>query len=160
MVKKVLIVLAGLAAVLWLFFAAVGAASYVAERVSWNGDIQIRTDPEPIYNHFPGLPETSVIRWGSRTSGGIGPSTVKVYFFAFYDHDISNEMRDMEIADGSEDIELGFVPDGLSGSEGWRRVENAGTAFQTGIKDFDKMATVVYLNDTGNILYVEAIGGG
>ena len=37
---------------------------------------QIRTDVEPIYNHFPDLPATDDIQWCSRTSDGIGLTTV------------------------------------------------------------------------------------
>lgn len=135
-----------------------GAVLFMADRVKPEESIQIRTETEPIYNHFPDLPETSEVQWCSWTSSGIGLTTVKVYFFAFYDHDVSNELQDMEIESQGEDIELYFVPEGINGDEKWRRVENAGTAFQTGIIDTEKMSTVVYINDAGTVLYVEAIG--
>lgn len=135
-----------------------GAVLFIAEGAKPEESIQIRTETEPIYNHFPDLPETSEIQWCSWTSSGIGLTTVKVYIFAFYDHNVSNELQDMKIENQGEEIELYFVPEGINGDEKWRRVENTGTAFQTGIKDTEKMSTVVYINDTGTALYVEAIG--
>ncbi len=158
MLKKVFGVLLGLAAAIWIFFAAVGVSAFVAERSRMNESMPIYTEAEPIYNHLPGLPETSEIEWCSRASGGIGLTTVRIYFFAFYDHDVSGELGDVEIKSQSEDMEWGFTPDGINGDESWRRVENAGAALQTGIRDTQKMATTVYINDAGNILYVEAIG--
>lgn len=32
------------------------------------------------------------------------------------------------------------------------------TEFQSGIKDSEKMVTSVYLNETGNVIYMEAVG--
>ncbi len=121
-------------------------------------NIQMRTDTEPIYNHFPGLPETSEIQWCSRALESIGPTTLKLHIFAFYDHDISSELEDMEIENQSEDIEFYFVPECISGDEKWRYVKNADFAFQAGIKDTEKMYTTVYINDTGTILYIDVIG--
>lgn len=135
-----------------------GVVLFIANRIKPEESIQIRTETEPIYNHFPDLPETSEIQWCSWTSSGIGLTTVKIYIFAFYDHDVSNELQDMEIESQGEEIELYFVPESINGDEKWRRVENTGTAFQTGIKDMEKMSTVVYINDAGTVLYVEAIG--
>lgn len=135
-----------------------GVVLFMADRAKPEESIQIRTETEPIYNHFPDLPETSEIQWCSWTSSGIGLTTVKIYIFAFYDHDVSNELQDMEIESQGEEIELYFVPESINGDEKWRRVENTGTAFQTGIKDMEKMSTVVYINDAGTVLYVEAIG--
>ncbi len=155
--KKIFIVLIVLI-VLLLLPTVAGIVLFIAERVQPEENTQIRTDTEPIYNHFPDLPETSEIQWCSWSSGGIGLTTVKIYFFAFYDRDIRNELQDMEIVNQSEDMELYFVPEGISGDEKWRCVENAGIAFQAGIKDTHKMSTVVYINDTGTIIYVEAVG--
>lgn len=135
-----------------------GAVLFMADRVKPEENLQIRTETEPIYNHFPDLPETAEIQWCSWTSSGIGLTTVKIYIFAIYDHDVSNELQDMEIKNQSEETELYFGPEGINGDEKWRQVENAGTAFQTGIKDTEKMSTVVYINDAGTVLYVEAIG--
>lgn len=135
-----------------------GAVLFMADRVEPEENLQIRTETEPIYNHFPDLPETSEVQWCSWTSSGIGLTTIKVYIFAFYDHNVSNELQDMEIENQSGEIELYFVPEGINGDEKWRRVKNAGTAFQKGIKDTEKMSTVVYINDAGTVLYVEAIG--
>lgn len=122
--------------------------------------IQERTDTEPIYNYFPEVPETSEIQWCSRTSVSIGPSTLRLYIFAFYDHDISSELQDMgmEIAGQTEDIELYYVPDSINGQQNWRHIENGAFAFQTGIKDSKKLYTTVSINDAGTILYIEAIG--
>lgn len=150
--KKISIVLFGLAI---LFVAGV---FWVTGGFKMKENIKIRTDIEPIYNHFPGLPETSEIQWCSRTSDGIGLTTVKLNIFAFYDHDISNKLQDMGIENQSRDMELYFVPDGMNGDEKWRYIENAKFAFQTDIKDTKKMNTTVYINDAGTILYIEAIG--
>ena len=155
--KKIFIVLIVLIVLLSLP-TVTGAVLFIAERVHTEESIQIRTETEPIYNHFPDLPETSEIQWCSWSSGGIGLTTVKIYFFAFYDHDVSNELEDMEIVNRSENMEAYFVPGGISGDEKWRRVENARTAFQASIKDTQKMSTVVYINDMGTIIYVEAVG--
>lgn len=120
--------------------------------------VQNRTDTEPIYNHFPELPETSDIQWCSRTLSSIGPSTLKLHIFAFYDHDISNELQNMNIENQSKDIELYFVLDSINGQEKWRHVENTDFAFQEGIKNTEKMYTTVYINDAGTVLYIDAIG--
>ena len=48
-------------------------------------------ETEPIYNHFPDLPETSKMQWYGEASGGIGLNTVRVSVFAYYDHDITGE---------------------------------------------------------------------
>ena len=156
--RKIFTVLLGLFIAVGVLVSAVGVILFAVGRVKRNDNIQIRTETEPIYNHFPDLPKTSVIQWCSRTSDGIGLTTVKLYFFAFYDYDVSNELQEMKIENQGEDIELHFVPDGINKDEKWRCVENAGFAFQTGIKDTEKMYTTVYINDAGTILYVEAIG--
>jgi len=120
--------------------------------------VQMRTDTESIYNHFPELPETSEIQWCSRTLAGIGPTTLKLHIFAFYDHDISGELQEMDIENQSGEIEFYFVPDSIKGDEKWRQVENVTFAFQAGIKDTEKMYTTVYINEAGTILYIDAIG--
>lgn len=158
MMRKIFKVLLGLFIVVGILFSAAGIILFAVERVKRNDNIQIRTETEPIYNHFPDLPKTSEIQWCSRTSDGIGLTTVKLYFFAFYEYDVSSELQEMEIENLGEDIELYFVPDGMYKDEKWRCVENAGFAFQTGMKDTEKMYTTVYINDTGTILYIEAIG--
>lgn len=126
---------------------------------------QIRTDMEPIYNHFPDLPATEHIQWCSQTSGGIGLTTVRLYVFAFYDDDISAELGEEEISDENPDFY--FLPENLpenwteyitQNHSGWRKLKHAGNAFQSGIKDSRKMYTAVYLNEAGNIIYLEAIG--
>lgn len=94
-----------------------GAVLFMADRVKPEENLQIHTGTEPIYNHFPDLPETSEIQWCSWISGGIGLTCVKVYILAFYDHDVSNELQDMEIENQGEEIELYFVPEGINGDE-------------------------------------------
>lgn len=157
-VRKIFIVLLALIAAVWLLFAVAGALLFAAERAEMKENIQIHTETEPIYNHFPDLPETSEMQWCSKSSEGIGLTTTTVYIFSFYNHDISNELQEMDIKNESEDIELHFTPDGINEEQKWRRVENAKYAFQTGIKDTSKMYTTVYINDAGTILYIEAIG--
>ena len=156
-VRKTFIVVIACIVLLGLLSVA-GAVLFMEDSLKPEENPQIHTETEPIYNHFPGLPETSEIQWCSWTSSGIGLTTIKVYIFAFYDRDISNELQDMGIESRGEQVELYFVPEGIDGDEKWRRVENAGNAFQTGIKDTEKMNTVVYINDTGTVLYIEAIG--
>ena len=120
--------------------------------------IQVRTDIDPIYNHFPNLPETSEIQWCSKSSDGIGLTTTYIYIFAFYDEDISNELQGMTIKDENEDIELYFIPDGMDANQKWKHVEDAGFAFQKDIKSTQKMWTTVSINEAGTILYLEAVG--
>ena len=123
-----------------------------------NKPVQVRTDVEPIYNHFPDLPETSEIQWCSKSSTGIGPEITFLYIFAFYDEDISNELQCMEIKDENVDIELYFVPDGMDANQKWKSVENGGFAFQKDIKSTQKMWTNVFINEKGTMLYIEAVG--
>ena len=156
--RKSFTVLFGLLIAIGVLVSAAGVILLAVDRGKMNDNIQIRTETEPIYNHFPDLPKTSEIQWCSRTSDGIGLTTVKLYFFAFYDYDISNKLQEMKIENQGENIELHFIPDGIHKDEKWRHVENAEFAFQTDIKDTEKMYTTVYINDTGTILYIEAIG--
>lgn len=123
-------------------------------------NIQIRTDTEPIYNHFPDLPETSEIQWCSQSSGGIGLTTTTLYFFAFYDRDVSGELQEMIIGGQGQDIELHFIPEGISEDEKWRRAESPGNSFplQTGVRESARLYASVYINEAGTIIYVEAIG--
>lgn len=118
---------------------------------------QIRTDVKPIYNHFPDLPATEHIQWCSQTSGGIGLTTVWIYVFAFYDHDMSAEFSEEGILNEKPDFY--FLPENLAENNSkWRKLENMGAAFQSGIKDSKKMYTSVYLNEAGNVIYMEAVG--
>lgn len=143
---------------LLLVVAVTGVILLATEGVKMKENIQIHTETEPIYNHFPDLPETSEIQWCSRSSEGVGLTTTTVYFFAFYDHDVSNELQGMVIQNQDEDVALYFVPAGINENEKWRHVENARIAFQTSIKITQKMQTNVYINESGTILYIEAIG--
>lgn len=136
----------------------VGGVFLAVEGIRMKESIQVRIETEPIYNHFPDLPETSKIQWCSRSSEGIGLTTTTIYIFAFYDHDISKDLQEMEVRSTDEDIELYFTPDGINKNQKWRYIENAKFAFQTGIKSTQKMNTTIYINDEGTILYIEAIG--
>lgn len=121
-------------------------------------DIQIRTETEPIYNHFPDLPVTSEMQWYSESTEGIGLNTVKVYIFAYYDHDITSELQGMKFSGHETVVDLHFVPEGMSREQKWKLAEDAPFAFQEDIKDTRKMNTTVYINEQGTILYLEAIG--
>ena len=60
-------------------FRVTAAGIYIASTVvNTVKPIQVRTDTEPIYNHFPDLPETSEIQWCSKSSEGIGPTTTYI----------------------------------------------------------------------------------
>ncbi len=87
-------------------------------------------------------------------------TTTTLYFFAFYDRDVSGELREMEIDSQGEDIELHFLPDGINENEKWRRAESAGNVFplQTGVRESARFYASVYINEAGTILYVEAVG--
>ena len=119
---------------------------------------EIRTETEPIYNHFPDLPETAEIQWCSKSSEGIGLRTVMVYILAYYDHDISGELQGMKVSDQEAAVDLHFLPEGIIREQVWKHVENASFAFQAGIKDTQKMNTAVYIHEQGTILYIEAVG--
>lgn len=119
--------------------------------------VMASTETEPIYNHFPDLPKTSEIKWCNQSSGGIGLVTTRLYIFAFYNEDISDTLQGMTIDDKAATIELYYEPEEVRGQK-WRLVENAAFAFQTDVKDTQKMYTNVYLNASGTILYVEAVG--
>ncbi len=131
---------------------------YLPEEAGENIDIEIRTETEPIYNHFPDLPGTSEMQWCSEVSEGIGLTTVRLYLFAYYDHDISGELQGMQVGGREDAIDLYFVPEGISREQKWKSVEDAPFAFQADIRDTQKMNTAVYINETGTILYMEAIG--
>jgi len=156
-VKRIWFVLAAAVGGLLVIGCVLSAIFFLASTKEY---VQIRTDTEPIYNHFPEVPETTEIQWCSRTSVSIGPSTLRLHIFAFYDHDISSELQDMDmkIENQSEEIELYYVPEEINGNQNWRRINNVNFAFQVGIKDNEKMYTTVYINDTGTILYIDAIG--
>ena len=121
-------------------------------------DIQIRTETEPIYNHFPDLPETSKMQWYGEASGGIGLNMVRVSVFAYYEHDITGELQGMRFVDCEDAVDLRFVPEGISREQRWRIAEDAPFAFQEGVKDTRKMNTTVYINEQGTVLYLEGIG--
>lgn len=145
--------------VLFVLFAAAGVLLYAAAGEHTRKErIHVRTETEPICNHFPDLPKTSEIQWCSRSSEGIGLTTTTVYIFAFYDRDISHELRELEIESKEEDVELYFTPAGMNTNQKWRFAGNAEFAFQTGVKSTQKMNTTVYVNDAGTILYMEAVG--
>lgn len=127
---------------------------------------QKRRSAADTYGIGSNLPSFSGIAGGDRDTmvqpdlGWNGADNNKIIFFAFYDYDVSTELQDMGMEGEGEHIELYFVPDGINADEEWRLVENAGLVFQTGIKDTRKLYANAYINETGTILYVEAIGGG
>ena len=121
-------------------------------------ELQIRTETIPVFHHFPDLPDTSELQWCSETDEGIGLSTVTIYIFVFYDHDIRNELPDIEFTDEEEDIEFYFLPGGMDEHEKWRYAKNARFAFQDSLKNRQKMNTDVYINEKGTVLYTRAIG--
>lgn len=121
------------------------------------GEKQIHTDIEPIYNHFPDLPETENIQWCSETSEGIGLTTVRIYVYAFYDASISDRFSEQRSVNEIPDFY--FVPENLTGNHAeWRRLDDMKFAFQSGITNSEKMLTSVYLNEAGNVIYMEAVG--
>lgn len=144
-----LVLAAGVACFVLVVFCALGAKG--------RDSVMTSTETEPIYSHFPDLPKTSEIKWCSQSLGGIGLVTTTIYIFAFYDEDISGSLQGMTIDDKTAKIELYYEPEEVKGQK-WRLVENTAFAFQTGIKDTQKMYTNVYLNESGTIVYVEAIG--
>ena len=104
------------------------------------------------------IEDESEMQWCSESSEGIGLNTVKVYIFAYYDHDITGELQGMKFGDHESVVELCFVPEGMSREQKWMCAEDAPFAFQEDIKDTQKMNTTVYINEQGTILYLEAIG--
>lgn len=149
MLKKILISIMGILII--------GIVLFTVTKGKETDEKQIRTDVEPIYNHFPDMPATENMQWCSRTSSGIGLTTVWVYVFAFYDYDVSAEFSEEGIL--SEKTDFYFLPENLAEDNSkWRKLEDMGAAFQSGIKASEKMCTSVYLNEAGNIIYMEAVG--
>lgn len=123
-------------------------------------NIQIRLDEEPIYNHFPTLPKAKQLQWCSKSSSGIGLTTVKVYLYAFYIENIEMYFFD-EIDNVIVDVEISpyFTPESLKGKDiKWKVIEDAEFFFQEGIPDHQKMGTKVYYSEQFNVIYIEAIG--
>ena len=150
--KKVLILILGTIIILVIVI-----ALFAIAKEKGMDEKQIRTDVEPIFNHFPGLPATDDIQWCSRTSEGIGLTTVWIYVFAFYDYDVGAELGEKGILNQKTDFY--FLPEDLAESSSkWRKLGDMGSAFQAGIKDSEKMYVSVYINETGNIIYMEAVG--
>jgi len=123
-------------------------------------NIPIRTEEEPIYNHFPSLPEAREIQWCSESSDGMGLVTTRLYIYAFYNEDIEplifsdNEKEVLET-----EILPYFLPEKLIGKDiTWFKVKDSFFYFQNGIADHNKMATDVYFSKEWNVIYVEATG--
>ena len=55
------------------------------------------------------------------------------------------------------DLEFDFAPDEVDGNQKWRYANQVYFAFQSGIADYRRMNTKVYINEEGTILYIEAI---
>ena len=150
--KKVLISILGI-----LIILGTGIALFAIMKEKEPDEKQIRTDVEPIYNHFPGLPATDDMQWCSRTSSGIGLTTVWIYVFAFYDYDVGAELGGEGVF--HEKTDFYFLPEDLVDSNSkWRKLEDMGDAFQAGIKLSEKMGVSIYINEAGNIIYMEAVG--
>lgn len=150
--KKVLLPILGIGIV-----CVTGLALFAAGNGKEPAEKQIRTDAAPVYHHFPGLPESDTIQWCSRTSDGIGLTTVWLYVFAFYDHDVSAELGGAGTLDERPDFY--FLPEGFVDDPAkWRKLDEPGDAFQAGIQPGEKMTVSVYLNEAGNVLYMEAAG--
>ena len=154
--KKIVISILGI-----LIILGVGMTLFAMIKEKEPVEKQIRTDIEPIYHHFPGLPATEDIQWCSRTSDGIGLTTVWIYVFAFYDYDVGTELGGEGIL--NEKTDFYFYPEDLVDSNSkWRKLEDkeivSQSGFQSGIKDSEKMAVSVYINEAGNIIYMEAVG--
>ncbi len=142
-----------------LAVAGVLLAATVMVALSAKGEEAVMTSTEtaPIYNHFPDLPETTQIKWCSKSSGGIGLVTTKLYIYAFYDADLGSQLQDMDFESEAAPIESAYESDEVKGQK-WRHAGNAPFAFQRGIQDTNRMYTEVYLSESGRILYIEAIG--
>ena len=88
-------------------------------------------------------------------------TTVWIYVFAFYDYDVGAELG----AEGifNEKTDFYFLPEELVDSNSkWRKLEDkeivSWSGFQPGIKDSEKKVISVYINEAGNIIYMEAVG--
>ena len=123
-------------------------------------EIRIRTEREPIYNHFPGLPETEHVEWCSTTSDGIGPSTVNLYLFAFLTDAASMEdiINQGSLSDTDAMIDSIFLPEGLKENETWSHLLNVPFCFQEEVPITKRMSTEVYINSNRDIVYDLAIG--
>lgn len=125
-----------------------------------NKDIQIRTEEEPIYNHFPSLPKAKELKWCSKPSEGIGLATTKIYIYAFYDEDVELILLTEDKKEILQsDISPYFLPENLIGKNiTWFKVKDSFFFFQNGIADYNKMTTDVYFSKEFNVIYIEAIG--
>ena len=128
-------------------------------RKNSNDDIQIRTDVEPIYNHFPTLPKTETIRWCSVSSEGIGLTTVELHVFAQYDTtvEIDNFLESVTLSDDTSKIDSIFVPDFVEQNETWKKIKTDRAFFQDGIEKTSLKYPAVYVNSKYNIIYFYSI---
>lgn len=146
------------------------AAGALFRRFGEKEDYRIRTDTEPVYHHFPDLPRTEDMEWCSTSSGGIGLVTTRLYLYCWYDHDIREELLDLEPGQEIGQIEqierteqtldvFYFIPERLiEQPQVWSKLDYGDFAFQTGIKDGEKMNTMIYLSADGTVLCLEAVG--
>ena len=106
-----------------LAVAGVLLAATVMVALSAKGEEAVMTSTEtaPIYNHFPDLPETAQIKWCSKSSGGIGLVTTKLYIYAFYDADLGSQLQDMDFESEAAPIESAYEPDEVKGQK-WKGV--------------------------------------
>ena len=159
--KKRCIILFGLA--LLLFTGLCGCKKFESNtadvRKNSNEDIQIRTDVEPIYNHFPTLPKTEIIEWCSVSSEGIGLTTTKLYVFAKYDTsaEVDNFLESVTLSNDTSKIDSIFIPDFVEQNETWEEVPNVPFCFQEGVKQTSLINTEVYVNSKNDIIYFYSI---
>ncbi len=129
---------------------------FIGEKKAYQ-EIQVRTDIESIYNHFPDFPRTEIVEWCAISSTGIGPTTIEIYVFAFYDYDVE-QLLETNLEEKISFINPPFFPDTLNRQyEGWNKV-NGAFLFQNKINKYKRMYTDVYVNTDCNIIYMEAIG--
>ena len=122
---------------------------------------EIRTDSEPIYNHFPSFPNSEHIEWCSTSSTGIGLVTHNVFLFAFWDDstEIDAFLENRSLSADYCKIETPFIPECIDGLDmKWQKVLDASFCFQEGSSSIKRMGTEVYIDTVHNTIYMHAIG--
>ena len=121
---------------------------------------ELRTDSEPIYDHFPGLPETERVEWRSVTHGGIGPSTVELYIFAFLTDDTAMDARIAQHSLSEDEVKIDsiFTPKDLDNGITWRQLLDVPFCFQENSPYKDLMHTKIYISNDRKIVFIYAIG--
>ena len=122
--------------------------------------VQIRTELQPIYNHFPGLPQTERVEWCSTESEGIGPTTVNLYAFAFFTDDaaIDEILKQYALSENTVEISSPFYPKDVNQNDAWQLIDNTPYCFQDELSPTRRMNTEVYVNSDSRIVFIHAIG--